>query len=61
MSGVKIADTDTTTRSVQPHTARPTAVAAGLCRSTVSVNAAIHGANVKPLNTPMPTSSHAKW
>ena len=31
----------TMARRIQPHTARPVAVAAGLCRSTVSVNAAI--------------------
>ena len=32
----------TIARRIQPHTARPVAVAAGLCRSTVSVKAAIH-------------------
>ena len=35
-------DTVTTSRSVQPQIASPVAVAAGLCRSTVSVKLAIH-------------------
>jgi hypothetical protein len=34
-------------RSVAPQTARPVAVAAGLCFSTVSVKAAIQVANAK--------------
>ena len=43
-TGMKAAETATTIRIVQPHTARPAAVAAGLCFSTVSVKLAIHGA-----------------
>ncbi len=42
--GTNAAETATTIRMVQPHTARPVAVAAGLCFSTVSVKLAIHGA-----------------
>ncbi len=43
-TGTNAVEMATTIRMVQPHTARPVAVAAGFCFSTVSVKLAIHGA-----------------
>ena len=43
-SGTMKTDTAMTSRMTRPQTARPVAVSAGLCRSTVSVKLAIQGA-----------------
>ena len=60
MCGTNTMTTAMTTRMTRPQTARPVAVSAGLRRSTVSVNDAIHGANAMPRNTEMPISSSTK-